>query len=170
MLPVPAPPTPSSYDDPATAEEAVLLTLARLGRRMRQRLPGEDLDFAAILLMKALLREPLRLSALAEVLELDASTVSRQVRHLEDRGLLERAGDPDDGRASRVSLSPEGRHRLETGGRRRRELIAALLDDWPEADREQLRDLLTRLLHSLDQTDSRPTSPLTPPHDSQENS
>ncbi len=169
MLPLPTTPAPS-YDDPATAEEAVLLTLARLGRRMRQRLPGEDLDFAAIVLMKALLREPLRLSALAGVLDLDASTVSRQVRQLEDRGLLERATDPDDGRASRVSLSPEGRRRLETGGRRRRELIAALLEDWPDADREQLHGLLTRLLHSLDQTDLR--SPSTPPpsqHQSQEN-
>lgn len=145
-----APSPLTSYDEPATAEEAVLLTLVRLGRRMRQRLPGEDLDFTAIVLMKALLRAPLRLSALAGALELDASTVSRQVRHLEDRGLIERAGDPDDRRASRIGLSAEGRRRLEAGGRRRRELLGELLHDWPEEDREQLRSLLGRLLQTLD--------------------
>jgi DNA-binding MarR family transcriptional regulator len=139
------------YDEPATAEEAVMVTLARLGRRMRQRLPGEDLDFAAILLLKALLPGPLRLSALAAALDLDASTVSRQVRQLEDRGLLERTSDPDDGRASQVALSEEGRTRLEHGARRRRDLVGRLVQDWPDADREQLRVLLTRLLDELDQ-------------------
>lgn len=34
------PSLPASYDEPATAEEAVMVTLARLGRRMRQRVPG----------------------------------------------------------------------------------------------------------------------------------
>jgi DNA-binding MarR family transcriptional regulator len=140
-----------AYDEPATAEDAVMVTLARLGRRMRQRMPGEELDFPAILLLKALLPGPLRLSSLAAALDLDASTVSRQVRHLEDRGLLERTSDPDDGRASQVALSAEGRIRLEHGARRRRDLVGQLLEDWPDADREQLRTLLSRLLGELDQ-------------------
>lgn len=143
------PPAPA-YDEPATAEEAVMVTLARLGRRMRQRMPGEELDFGKILLMKALLRGPVRLSSLATVVELDASTVSRQVRHLEDRGLLERTGDPDDGRASRIALTDEGRTRLEAGAQRRRDLVGRLLEEWPADDREQLRLLLTRLLVQLD--------------------
>jgi DNA-binding MarR family transcriptional regulator len=141
----------SSYDEPATAEEAVMVTLVRLGRRMRQRLPGEDLEFAAIVLMKALLqRGALRLSSLAESLDLDASTVSRQVRQLEDRGLLERTRDPDDGRASRVSLTEQGKERLVAGAERRRALVGSLLEDWPPEDREHLRHLLTRLLSTLD--------------------
>lgn len=140
----------SSYDEPATAEEAVMVMLARLGRRMRQRLPGEELDFNAIVLLKALLhRGPVRLSALAAVLEVDASTVSRQVRHLEDRGLLERTGDPDDGRAFRIGISEEGRTRLETGGQRRRAIVAELLESWPPEDREHLRTLLNRLIDDL---------------------
>jgi len=139
-----------TYDEPATAEEAVMVFLVRLGRRMRSRLPGEELDFSAILLLKALVRGPLRLSSLATLLDLDASTVSRRVRHLEDRGLLERTGDPDDRRASRIALSEEGRIRLEAGGRRRRAFVAELLEEWPPDDREQLRLLLTRLLDDLD--------------------
>jgi DNA-binding MarR family transcriptional regulator len=146
----------TSYDAPATAEEAVMVTLARLGRRMRQRMPGEELDFGTILLMKALLREPLRLTALAAAVELDASTVSRQVRHLEGRGLLERTGDPDDGRASRIALSPEGRQRLEAGAARRRAFVTRLLDDWAPEDREHLRTLLNRLLSELDDHQETP--------------
>jgi DNA-binding MarR family transcriptional regulator len=142
---------PRASDEPATAEDAVMVTLARLGRRMRQRLSGEELDFAAILLLKALLPGPMRLSSLAAALDLDASTVSRQVRHLEDRGLLERTSDPDDGRASQVALSAEGCTRLELGARRRRDLVGRLLEDWPASDREHLRILLTRLLDELDQ-------------------
>ena len=141
----------STYDEPATAEEAVMVTLARLGRRMRSRLPGEELDFSTILLLKALLHGPMRLTSLAALVDLDASTVSRQVKHLEDRGLVERASDPDDGRASRIALSKEGRVRLEAGARRRRAFVAQLLEDWPPEDREQLRILLSRLLDHLDQ-------------------
>jgi len=146
-----------SYDEPATAEEAVMVTLALLGRRLRSRLPGEELDFAAILLLKALLHGgPMRLSALAASLDLDASTVSRQVRHLEDRGLLERTSDPDDGRASRITLSDQGRVRLEAGARRRRAMVAQLLEHWPDRDREQLRVLLNRLLDDLAQHQETP--------------
>lgn len=146
----PATPAPS-YDGPATAEEAVMMTLTRLGRRMRQRLPGEELDLAAIWLMKMLRqRGPLRLTTLAGLLEVDASTVSRQVRHLEERGLLERSPDPDDGRAHRIGLSPQGRTRLDAGTRRRRQLVADLMAGWPPEDREQLRLLLNRLTDELD--------------------
>ncbi len=146
----PSPLSPPT-EAPATAEEAVLLTLGRLGRRMRSHFPGEDLDFSAILLLKTLLHGgPMRLSVVAGHLGLDASTVSRQVRQLEERGLVQRACDPDDGRASRIALSTEGTVSLEAGAERRRVFVAELLADWPADDREHLRLLLTRLLDSLD--------------------
>lgn len=125
--------------------------MTRLGRRMRTRLPGEQLDFTAIVLLKALLHGgPVRLSTLAGMLDVDASTVSRQVRQLEDRGLIERMSDPDDGRACLIALSEEGRSRLEEGAQRRRRLVGELVRDWDAGDREQLRLLLTRLLDNLD--------------------
>jgi DNA-binding MarR family transcriptional regulator len=136
--------------EPATVEEAVLVATLRVGRRLRQRMPGEELEFSSIALMKALVHHgPLRLTDLAGTLDLDASTVSRHVRSLEARGLLERTGDPDDGRASRVALTPEGHARLEQGGARRRALIADLLADWPDEDRETLRRLLARLARDV---------------------
>src|SRR3954463_8251829 len=90
---------------PETAEDAVMSLMMALGRRLRQRQPGDAIDYSAFPLLKLLSHQgPMRLSALASVLGLDASTVSRHARQLEDRGLLERTGDPDDGRAS-----PRGR-------------------------------------------------------------
>lgn len=132
--------------EPATAEDAVLMATIRVGRRMRQRLPGEELEFSLIALLKALAhRGALRLTDLAGVLDLDASTVSRHVRTLEERGLVARTTDPDDGRATRLALTDDGRERLEAGAARRRALVAELLEDWSAEDRETLRRLLTRL-------------------------
>jgi DNA-binding MarR family transcriptional regulator len=137
--------------EPATAEEAVLTATVRVGKRLRQRLPGDEFDFSSMALLKTLATQgPMRMSALASALHLDASTVSRQVRTLQDRGLVERTDDPDDGRASQIGISPHGLTALEDGGRRRRALIGVLMADWDDTDRETLRVLLHRL--SLDFT------------------
>lgn len=136
--------------DPATTEEAVMLTLISLGRRMRHRAPGDQVDFSALPLLKTLAHQgPMRLTALATELSVDASTVSRQVRQLEDRGLLERSDDPDDGRASRVAVSAHGMACLEEGAQARRAIITDALHGWDGDDREQLRLLLARLLTDL---------------------
>ena len=137
--------------EPATLEDALMVASARVGRRLRQRLPGDDLDFSSLILLKTVAHlGPMRVSALAAELDLDASTVSRHVRSLEDRDLLERTADPDDGRASQVGVSA---HRMATIGAsaaRRRELIGSLLADWSDADRESLRRLLHQLSLSLE--------------------
>ena len=121
-----------------------------LGRRMRQRFAEDQIEFSSVPLLKTLLcHGPMRLSALAAELELDASTVSRHVRQLEDRGLLERADDPDDRRASRVTVSAHGRSCLENAANSRRAMIATVLERWSDADREQLRLLLNRFHDDL---------------------
>ncbi len=139
--------------EPGTAEEAVLTAMISLGRRMRQRLADDQVDFSSLTLLKTLMYGgPMRLSALAASLELDASTVSRHASHLEQRGLLERAEDPDDRRAAQVMLSEHGRTCLENGARTRRTMIASVLEHWSERDREQLRVLLTRFHADLTAT------------------
>ena len=73
--------------EPATVEDALLAAMARMGRRLRHRVAG-DLDFSTFVLLKTVAhRGPLRLSALASELALDASTVSRHVRSLESAGI-----------------------------------------------------------------------------------
>jgi DNA-binding MarR family transcriptional regulator len=131
---------------PETVEDAVISLMMAVGRRMRQRQPGDEIDFSAFPILKLLSHQgPMRLSALAAVLGLDASTVSRHARQLEDRGLLERTGDPDDGRASRVTVSAQGSACLAHAFAKRREALGRALEGWTDEERETLRVLLHRL-------------------------
>lgn len=145
---------------PDTAEDALMSLMMALGRRMRQRQPGDAIDYSAFPILKLLSHQgPMRLSALAQVLGLDASTVSRHARQLEDRGLLERTEDPDDGRASRVAVSGHGNACLGQAFETRRHLLTSALDGWTDEERETLRSLLQRLVESLlVQHDSHATS------------
>ena len=112
-----------------------------LGRRMRQRQPGDVIDYSAFPLLKLLSHQgPMRVSAMAHVLGLDASTVSRHAKQLEDRGLLERTEDPDDGRASRVTVSEQGNACLAQAFETRRHVISTALDGFSDDERETLRD------------------------------
>ena len=92
---------------------------------------------------------PVRVSDLAASLELDLSTVSRQVRQLVDAGLVTRVSDPDDGRASRLSLSPRGRDVLEAVKRSRRSVLAGTLAQWSAEERCALADAVRRLAADL---------------------
>ena len=135
---------------PETTEDALMSLMMALGRRVRQRQPGDMIDYAAFPLLKLLSHQgPMRLSGLASVLGLDASTVSRHARQLEDRGLIERTEDPDDGRASRVAISEAGKTCLAKGFATRRQLMTYALDGWTDDERDTLRELLHRLVQAL---------------------
>lgn len=159
----------TGYHVPETAEDAVVATMMVLGRRMRQRHPGDLVDVTSYPLLKALLHlGPMRLSALAALLELDASTVSRHARHLEQRGLLERTDDPDDGRASRIALTQKGTTSLAGGLATRKAEISCALDGWTPQERETLRNLMQRLGEALSATP--PTSSTNSTSNAQETS
>lgn len=155
---------------PETAEDALMSLMMALGRRMRQRQPGDEVDYSAFPILKLLSHQgPMRLSALAQVLGLDASTVSRHARQLEDRGLLERTEDPDDGRASRVAVSEQGNSCLAKSFETRRHVITSALDGWTPEERETLRTLLHRLVESLLTQPEPSDSPVTATPQTQEN-
>jgi DNA-binding MarR family transcriptional regulator len=132
-----------------------MTTILEVGRRMRQRLPADELDYSLLPVLWVLCEGgPARHTALAERLLLDASTVSRKVRHLEELGLVRVSPDEHDARARQVELLPAGRRALDALRERRRDLIAEVLSTWPEADRTLLHQLLQRfnddLTHSGD--------------------
>ena len=123
--------------------------LLRRARAISTRLAAElhpDLDGAAYGLL-ALLQDagPLRASDLVARLGLDKSTVSRQVAHLVDLGLVDRTADPVDGRAQVLTPSAEGSARLERIRESRRVRWEADLGDWPAEDVATLGELLARL-------------------------
>jgi DNA-binding MarR family transcriptional regulator len=94
-------------------------------------------------------RGPLRLSELAQMIALDPSTVSRQVRQLERQGLAERSPDPSDARAAMLAPTPAGREVLGRVRTARRELMERVLARWPAQDRRELARLLARLADDL---------------------
>jgi DNA-binding MarR family transcriptional regulator len=111
---------------------------------------NRGLDRASIPLLGVLEEQgELRPSDLAAALELDPSTVSRQIRHLEGKGLVSRSADRDDRRASLIGLTGAGRSGLSAIRRTRAAVLQHVLADWSDHDRELLLGLLDRLLDSL---------------------
>jgi DNA-binding MarR family transcriptional regulator len=81
---------------------------------------------------------PLGLSQLAEVEGLDAPTLSRAVSRLEQRGLVRRRPDPNDGRAVTAEATAAGK-RLQQ--RLRAARADALQERLAELDADELRRL-----------------------------
>lgn len=92
---------------------------------------------------------PLRASAMCSVFDIDKGAISRQVQHLIDLGLLDREPDPQDGRATLLSVSEEGAARLESVAAARREQLAERLDGWSAADLAGFADSLRRYNDAL---------------------
>lgn len=113
--------------------------------------PGEQVDRAGYWALVRLDEAdgPVRVSDLAASLELDLSTVSRQVRALVDAGLVARQSDPDDGRAARLALSRRGRDVLEAVKAARRQVLAGTLAAWSAEDRSALAAAVSRLAADL---------------------
>jgi DNA-binding MarR family transcriptional regulator len=131
--------------------DSVLMALMAVGRLMRSRVDGDDMDPGSLWLLKTLAFAPLRVTELAESAGLDPSTVSRHVAQLDRSGLVERTPDPADGRAHRLELTPEGRTRLDEAFRRRRALLSRSLSGWDSADIERLGRLLSRFVDDIKQ-------------------
>jgi DNA-binding MarR family transcriptional regulator len=130
-------------------------SLWRAVRALKRCSSGGVLDMPALGVLHQLdSAGPIRLSDLATTVGLDASTVSRHVRSLEDAGCVARTPDPADRRAAHLDLTPEGRDILRQAVDRREEALATALRGWSDADRRTLESLLQRLAHDLEATNS----------------
>jgi DNA-binding MarR family transcriptional regulator len=144
--------------------ERVRLGLYQLQRLLAGRRPfsaliaaaGLDLSQQEIQLLQVL-RDgvPRSMAELGRSARLDAGAVSRQVRALEERGLVGRRPSPDHGRVVLVEPTSEG---LDAARRvhdlRNRHLLDAL-DDWSGDERDTLGRLLLRLVDDLQDTPYR---------------
>ncbi len=134
------------------AGEQVLVALWGVIRRLKQHAgaDGHGADPAAMAIVFLVCEHgPLRLTALAEVAGLDASTASRHVRNLEAAGHVQRTADPGDGRATLIAVTDGGRALLRAAMDARARRFDQALDGWPEADREALARLLARFAEDL---------------------
>ncbi|MEO7058731.1 MAG: MarR family winged helix-turn-helix transcriptional regulator [Lapillicoccus sp.] len=126
--------------------------------------PMPGLDYSHFPTLFTLGHEPRRVSALAELIHSDISTVSRQVSHLVQIGLVEKIGDPDDGRAQLLSLSPTGRQVIDDLVKRRGEWFELLLKDWKEEDAVAFLGFLTRFGDDVETFKLDLTNPLPGAH------
>jgi DNA-binding MarR family transcriptional regulator len=128
-------------------------SLTRVGRAiLRLEVPTDALpDGVSInrtghwLLVRVSESAPVRLSEIADSVELDLSTISRQVRDLVSAGLLAKAPDPADGRAALLSLTDRGTAVLESVSEARRRVLAEAIADWTDEERNALAGSLLRL-------------------------
>ncbi len=93
--------------------------------------------------------EPARLSALAEKLRIAPRSATEVVDALETRGLVERAPDPADRRATTVTVTAEGRRLQALLEEARRTESERFLSALSKADRDELDRILTLLVDAL---------------------
>jgi DNA-binding MarR family transcriptional regulator len=131
-------------------EVALLMRFAEATRRAIPVEPHRSLDRAAYVILRYLDEAgPQNVSALAARLNLDGSTVTRQVGAMEREGLIAREADPSDGRGTLVSATTSGLRRMSMVRLARAELYDEMLASWTEADRADLATLLHRLNEGL---------------------
>jgi DNA-binding MarR family transcriptional regulator len=92
---------------------------------------------------------PLSLGELARLTDMDPAATGRQIRQLEQDGLVERGPSSADGRVTYVRMTPEG----DDVRRRISEVLDQHMEDvlheWSKADRADLARLLSRLVDDL---------------------
>jgi DNA-binding MarR family transcriptional regulator len=100
---------------------------------------------------------PQRVGEVAQAVGTDPSTVSRQVAALVAAGMVERRADPDDGRAHLLAVTEDGLRCCADWRRKRIDLLATVLADWPDESRQQLAELIGRFADDVQELD-RPVS------------
>ncbi len=139
----------ASAAEAATGLGDEIVRFTRMIAAWKHSLKHEGGSADRVLLARLVIGGPRRATDLAADAFLDLSTVSRQVRSLVERGLVERSPDPEDRRGSMLSATAAGRAAFEHYRRQRDTELAALLEPWPAEDRYQLIRLLARLNDDL---------------------
>jgi DNA-binding MarR family transcriptional regulator len=110
------------------------LAIVRTARRLRQE-AGTDLGPAQASALATIERHgPLAPSEVAERERIKRPTATRILGSLEQAGLLARVRDPQDGRCSILSVTPEGRELIKRLRARKTAFLAKRMRDLPAED------------------------------------
>ncbi|MDD9266374.1 MarR family winged helix-turn-helix transcriptional regulator [Paenibacillus sp. GCM10023248] len=132
-----------------TIEEELAIFIRRVTSFSSHRKLG-NLDRAAYLLMHRISKEvPTGVKILAEQLQLDISTVSRQAAALEQKGYVSKLPDPQDGRSYSLQLTELGLTEMAEYKRVRSNKLKELLQDWSDEDAENFAQLLHKFNRSI---------------------
>lgn len=144
---------PAAAGSLAVIEREVGVLLRRVRRTSAEIARSIHPELAASsypILLHVIDHEPVRAAQIVEHLGIDKGAVSRQVAQLERLGLIERAEDPDDGRAQTLVLSARGRERLHEVARQRSRTMAHRLGAWTDDELAQFARRLGRYNASLE--------------------
>ncbi|MBK3637028.1 MarR family transcriptional regulator [Streptomyces sp. MBT97] len=132
-------------------ELTVLLRRARANQGEMAREVHPDLESAAYgLLVRLEECGRQRATELAGYIGVGKATMSRQLRALEQLGLVAREPDPADGRAWLVDLTEEGRTRVSRVREARRERYVSHFSDWDRREVAELARLLGQLNRGME--------------------
>ena len=122
--------------------QAAFVTMAVLNKVGAE----NDLSLTQLRVLAILRDRRLRMTALADYLGLEKSTMTGLVDRAEKRGLLRRAPNPTDGRAVDVFLSPAGAELAEHLYAQVERSLSPVTGELTRADRRRLQALLERML------------------------
>jgi DNA-binding MarR family transcriptional regulator len=123
----------------------------RENRRLLFGPAGEELSQNDVWLLDAVENNgPVKLSDLASWQGVDKSTITPQVRRLEERGLLERRPGSSDRRVALLGITRRGRSLQRRRAAAGAALIDTLLDAWPVEERTAFATLFVRFADQLD--------------------
>ncbi|MCM2427535.1 MarR family winged helix-turn-helix transcriptional regulator [Streptomyces sp. RKAG337] len=122
-----------------------LRVVVGVGREVGRALPPETPPSTVAVLTVLGRYGEMRMSRLAEYLDIDISVTSRHVAYLAERGWIDRTPDALDKRSRLLRLNPHGEKVLAASSDRAAEVLAAHLSDWSDDDVDLLSGLLDRL-------------------------
>src|SRR5246127_1565684 len=144
-------------DSAVTAARELRVLFSRLRRRVRELAIGDDLTPPQTAVLTRLWKEgAASASGLADAEGVRPQSMATIVAALEQRGLIERTPDPEDGRRQVVSLTGQGRRRAESDRQARQEWLArAIQERYSERERRIILEALS-LLERLTESDTAP--------------
>jgi DNA-binding MarR family transcriptional regulator len=153
--------TPETRDRLTSCVAQLVRTGRHVSARAATQLYGDLPSFGWAMLVPLERDGDQRCSALALQVGVDVSVASRQIAVLERLGYVERRPDPQDGRASLLSLTDAGAAALTAARALRADWSLTALATWDESDARLLSDLLDRLVTDLE-TAGNPASAARP--------
>jgi DNA-binding MarR family transcriptional regulator len=132
---------------------ALFVSVGLVRRSLRQRAVASDLSFPETAALARLDRGgPATSAELARQEQISPQSMGATLSALQDRGLIARSADPDDGRRVVLTMTESGRQALQDRRRARVEQLARGLTGFTPAELEQLQiaaPLIERLAQQL---------------------
>lgn len=135
---------------------AIERELTLVSRHQLATIASGALDRSAYLMLSRIdATGPMTARELSTALQLEISTVTRQVGAMLRERLVERIADPS-GPARRLRITPVGAERLDADRDRYRTGLGNVITDWPDDERVELYRLLRKLNERIEDLQGAP--------------